>query len=154
MTSEKKNVEPLLFSAVVPLKPEAAFELFTTRMGRWWPLIDYSVSKVNAETCIVETFAGGRVFERSGTGEEFEWGRVLVMEKPHRLVMTWHPGGGPVTEVHVTFIASGTGTLVTLEHRKWEVFGEMAVEAREGYANGWPYVFAKRFVEAAQAENR
>jgi uncharacterized protein YndB with AHSA1/START domain len=70
--------------------------------------------------------------------------------------MTWHPGGSPeaATEVEVTFMPAGTGTLVTLEHRKWENLAEAAQAAHTGYANGWPYVFGQRFVQAAIAENR
>jgi uncharacterized protein YndB with AHSA1/START domain len=150
------KLEPLVFSATVPIKPDAAFDLFTSRMGRWWPLIDHSIYTVNAETCVVETFPGGRVYEKSRTGEIHEWGTVLIVDKPHRIVMTWHPGGGPeaATEVEVTFTPSGSGTLVTLEHRKWENLAEAAEAAHTGYANGWPYVFGQRFVQAANAENR
>ena len=150
------KLEPLVFSAVVPLKPAAAFDLFTTRMATWWPLIDHSVFTVNAKFCVIETVPVGRIFERSSTGEEHDWGRVLVAEKPHRIVMTWHPGGGPemATEVEVTFAPSGSGTLVTLEHRKWENLAEAASEAHTGYANGWPYVFGQKFVEAATAAGR
>jgi uncharacterized protein YndB with AHSA1/START domain len=146
------KLEPLVFSATVPIDPDAAFDLFTSRMGKWWPLIDHSIYTVNATFCVIEAFPGGRVFERSTTGEELEWGQVLVADKPHRLVMTWHPGGGPPTEVEVTFKPSGSGTLVTLEHRKWENLAEAAQEAHTGYANGWPYVFGQRFVQAAIAE--
>ena len=148
------KLEPLVFSATVPIKPAAAFDLFTSRMARWWPLIDHSIYTVNATFCVIEAVPGGRVFERSSTGEENDWGKVLVVDKPHRLVMTWHPGGGPATEVELTFIASGPGTLVTLEHRKWENLAEQAEAAHTGYANGWPYVFGQRFVEAANAENQ
>ena len=148
------KLEPLVFSATVPITPSAAYDLFTSRMATWWPLIDHSIYTVNATFCVIEPFVDGRIFERSSSGEEHEWGTVLVADKPHRLVMTWHPGGGRATEVEVTFAAAGTGTLVTLEHRKWENLAEAAVEAHNGYANGWPYVFGQRFVQAAVAENR
>lgn len=152
MTGKAAAVEPLVFSATVPIDPDAAFDLFTTRMGSWWPLIDHSIFTTAAKTCVVETFAGGRVYEEANNGDINLWGQVLVAERPRRIVMTWHPGGGPPTEVELTFAPAAKGTLVTLEHRKWEIFGEEAAAAREGYANGWPYVFGKRFVEAATAE--
>lgn len=43
----------------------------------------------------------------------------------------------PATEVEVTFTPDGDGTVVRLEHRHWERFGEEATEARSGYEGGW-----------------
>lgn len=142
-------VAPILFSLTVPLPPEKAFELFTARIAEWWPLSDHSILTERAAGCTIEPFAGGRVFEHSTDGEEHDWGKVLAFEPPHRVAMTWHPGGGPETEVEVRFTAADDGTYVELEHRGWEVFGEEAEAARAGYATGWPYVFGERFANAA-----
>ncbi len=140
--------EPIRMSATVPLSPAEAFDLFTERLHTWWPLDTHSVFQPNVETCVFEPHAGGRIVERSRTGEESIWGEVLAFERPHRFVVTWHPGGGPATEVEVKFTPSDDGTFVELEHRGWEVFAEPE-EARAGYAHGWPFVFGERFVEAA-----
>jgi uncharacterized protein YndB with AHSA1/START domain len=145
-------VAPIQMSVTVPLPPERAFELFATRIGEWWPLREgHSLTVERAAGCWIEPFAGGRVFERSIDGEEHDWGQVLVYEPPRRLAMTWHPGGGPATEVEVRFTPADDGTFVELEHRGWEVFGDEAEAARSGYANGWPYVFTERFAAAARS---
>ena len=137
-------------SVTVPLAPRDAFDLFTTRITEWWPLDKgHSLSADRAASCAIEPFAGGRVFERSLDGEEHVWGEVLAYEPPHRVAMTWHPGGGPATEVEVRFTPADDGTFVELEHRGWEVFGEQAEEARLGYLQGWPFVFGERFRSAA-----
>jgi len=139
-------------SVTVPLAPRDAFQLFTARIAEWWPLKGHSISDDRAEACFIEPFAGGRVYERSFDGDEHVWGEVLAYEPPHRVALTWHPGGGPATEVEVRFTAADDGTFVELEHRGWEVFGEQAAEQELRYANGWPVVFGVRFAEAAQAE--
>ena len=142
--------EPIRMSATVPLSPADAFDLFTERLHTWWPLATHSVFQPDVETCVFEPRAGGRIVERSRGGEESIWGEVLAYDRPHRFVVTWHPGGGPATEVEVTFTPSDDGTYVELEHRGWEVFAEPE-EARTDYTHGWPFVFGERFIAAARA---
>jgi uncharacterized protein YndB with AHSA1/START domain len=146
-------VEPLTFNVAVPLSQSDAFDLFTRRIHTWWPLATHSISEANVDSVRIEPFAGGRIVETSRAGEEHVWGEVLAFERPRRLLVTWHPGGGPPTEVQVTFTPAGDEeTRVELVHRGWEVFGEGAEEARSGYANGWPGVFGEHYVNAARTE--
>lgn len=142
-------VAPIQMSLTVPLPPEKAFELFTARMSEWWPLPAFSILAERAAGCTLEPFVGGRIFEHSAQGEEHDWGTVLAFEPPHRVAMTWHPGGGAQTELEVRFTAADDGTYVELEHRGWEVFGEAAEATREDYVTGWPYVLGERFAKAA-----
>ena len=142
------TIEPIHLTATVPLSPAEAFDLFTARMHTWWPLATHSVFESNAETCVFEPRAGGRVIERSRGGEESVWAEVLAYDPPHRFVVSWHPGGGPATEVEVRFTAADDGTYVELEHRGWEVF-EQPEEARGPYTQGWAFVFGERFTAAA-----
>jgi hypothetical protein len=142
--------EPIRMTATVPLTPGDAFDLFTARLHTWWPLATHSVFEGNVDTCVFEPRAGGRIVERSRSGEESVWAEVLEYDPPRRFLVAWHPGGGPATEVLVTFTPSDDGTYVELEHRGWEVF-EQPEEARAGYASGWPFVFGERFIEAARA---
>src|SRR5919197_160847 len=80
---------------------------------------------------LLEGRAGGRIAERSPTGEIADWGRVLTWEPPGRVAFTWHPEGGEATEVEVQFIPEGSGaTRVELEHRGWERLGPAAGERR------------------------
>lgn len=41
------------------------------------------------------------------------------------------------TEVDITFVAGGAGTLVRLEHRGWERLGAVADERRNRNRAGW-----------------
>jgi uncharacterized protein YndB with AHSA1/START domain len=142
--------EPIRMTVTVPLSPDDAFVLFTERLHAWWPLATHSVFQGDIETCVFEPRVGGRIVERSRTGEESVWAEVLEYERPRRFVVSWHAGGGPATVVEVTFTPSDDGTYVELEHRGWEVFARPD-EARAGYANGWPFVFGERFITAAAA---
>lgn len=142
--------EPIRMSATVPLSPADAFDLFTQRLHTWWPLATHGIFESDNETCVFEPRAGGRIVERSRNGEESVWAEVLEYERPHRFLVSWHPGGSSATIVAVTFTPSDDGTYVELEHRGWEVFAE-SDQTRADYANGWPFVFGQHFIEAARA---
>jgi uncharacterized protein YndB with AHSA1/START domain len=152
-------VEPIRIEFTVACSVERAFEVFTDRMGTWWPVRTHAVyaEEVDAGTAsgaaVLEGRVGGRIYERMADGREADWGRVLVWEPPRRLVMAWKPNTEPTppTEVEVRFRAAGEGTSVELEHRGWERLGNLAQEARSSYSSGWPPVldrFARAAVEA------
>jgi uncharacterized protein YndB with AHSA1/START domain len=127
---------------------QRAFEVFTGRIGSWWPRA-YRLTK--AEHLVLEPRVGGRWYERAANGEECDWGRVLVWEPPHRLVLSWQIGVGFAPEsdperasrVDVRFVEDGpTRTTVTLVHSEFERHGEGWESMREGvaYEGGWPGV--------------
>jgi uncharacterized protein YndB with AHSA1/START domain len=119
--------------------PETAFEVFTGRIGEWWPLEKFSVFGADATVA----FEGERIVERSASGEETIWGEVLDFEIAGRVRFTWHPGrpeSEEPTEVDVTFAADGDGTLVTLVHGGWDRLSEERRAGRVDYDNGWPLV--------------
>lgn len=130
-----------------------AFEVFTARIGSWWPLHAYSISLARAASCAIEPRVGGEVYEVRDDGERCPWGRVLAWEPPRRFVMTWHPGHDPATaqELEIRFSAEAGGTRVELEHRGWQALGGAAREARESYEGGWEAVLGRHFVEACGA---
>ncbi|MBD0330334.1 MAG: SRPBCC domain-containing protein [Thermoleophilia bacterium] len=133
-------------TVTVPLAPERAFELFTERIGEWWPLGRYSIRGDAAETAVFEPREGGRVYERTRAGEESEWARVLAYAPPSRFVLAWHVNPSrAATELEVRFTAADGGTRVDLEHRGWD-----SEESRSGYDGGWDEVLA-RYVAAAAA---
>jgi uncharacterized protein YndB with AHSA1/START domain len=151
-------LEPIRRSVSVPLKPAEAFDLFTERMGEWWPVethsraaSDFEGQGPGVERVEFQAREGGRVLEHLSNGEVLPWADVLAWEPPFRLVLAWKPNARPAppTEVEVRFSADGEGTRVDLEHRGWERLGDLAAEAREGYDTGWIPVLA-RLEEAAR----
>jgi uncharacterized protein YndB with AHSA1/START domain len=91
---------------------------------------------------VFEERVGGRIYERSRSGEESTWGTVTLWEPPHRVAFTWHPGRDPEKPgaIEVSFHPDGAGSRLELLHTGWESFGPLAVKARRGYAIGWAYV--------------
>ena len=75
---------------------------------------------------------------------------MLAWNPPHTVVFTWHPGRTTEStqEVEVTFTAVARGTQVDLVHGGWEKFGELAMQARDGYDTGWDYVLG-HYIERA-----
>jgi uncharacterized protein YndB with AHSA1/START domain len=123
----------------VDASPETAFAVFTERIGDWWPLGRYSIYGVQGTVA----FEDDRIVERSPAGEESVWGEILELEATARVRFTWHPGRAEdeePTEVEVTFVADGGGTLVTLVHSGWERVGDERRESRDAYDSGWPGV--------------
>jgi uncharacterized protein YciI/uncharacterized protein YndB with AHSA1/START domain len=139
------DVSPIRREVVVELTPHEAFELFTARIGDWWPLGELSVFGANGTVAFVE----GQIVETL-EGRTSVWGSVTEWEPGARVSFTWHPGRMPDREslVSVGFIARTSGqTLVLLEHSGWEVFDDPA-KARREYEQGWPTVLA-RYRDAA-----
>jgi uncharacterized protein YndB with AHSA1/START domain len=81
-------------SVDVAVPVETAFRVFTDQAGSWWPLAPKSVGQEEAVDLVYEPRVGGRVYERLESGDEHDWGEILVWEPPERLAFTWHPGRG------------------------------------------------------------
>jgi uncharacterized protein YndB with AHSA1/START domain len=78
-------------------------------------------------------------------------GRYLVVDAPHRLVLTWgHAGSDTVppgsTTVEITLTPSEDGTLLSVEHR------DLPAEQAPQHAIGWPH-FLDRLAKAAGGRN-
>jgi uncharacterized protein YndB with AHSA1/START domain len=118
---------------------EKAFRVFTEEVATWWPFEGHSVSDTEAETVVIEGRVGGRMFERSRSGEEFLWGTIQVWEPPHRFATTWHPGRDEQTaqELELRFSSEGAQTRVELEHRGWERLGDEGEPRARNYDEGW-----------------
>ena len=82
-------IEPIRLTLEVECAPEHAFRTWAERTSTWWPADHTTAGEPGLEICF-EPRAGGRIFERTADGREFDWGRVLAWEPPHRLVYTWH----------------------------------------------------------------
>jgi hypothetical protein len=129
-------------SVQVDASPAAAFETFTGGIDRWWPKATHSTFGEAAREVVFEPSAGGRVYERSDSGEEADWADVLAFDPPTRFVLRWrvNPERG-ATEVEVRFTAHEDGTLVELEHRGWDRVGDE--EGRANYDAGWDVVLGR-----------
>ena len=131
------DVPPIRREIVVDLDAREAFELFTARIGEWWPVARHSVFGEGASVA----FENGQIIETS-EGRTSEWGTVTEWEPGARVAFTWHPGATAqrASAVTVTFTArDDRRTLVVLEHSGWEVYDDPAAARRE-YENGWPNV--------------
>ena len=145
-------IEPLRISFQVECPAEHAFDVWTRRISTWWPL-SHSVTGERGLQIVLEPHVGGRIFERTTTGIEHEWGEVTLWEPPHRLGYMWHlrQDRADWTDVEITFrpIDAST-TLVEIEHRGWERLGARGPDARNANQAGWSGL-VPHFVEAVRA---
>ena len=150
---------PVRKSIIVKADATHAFEVFTDRIGSWWPH-SHSIGSSPQREVVIERRAGGRWYEIGEDGSECEWGDVLVWDPPGRLVLAWRIGAdwqyhaGLETEVEVTFVAEAAGTRVTLEHRRLERMGEAAqtLRAQVDSEGGWTGIMALYAAEASKAD--
>jgi uncharacterized protein YndB with AHSA1/START domain len=109
-----------VITVTVPVAPATAFDVFTQETDLWWRRgVQFRVAGRNPGTLAFEPKLGGRLFEQYGT-QVHESGRITVWEPPSRLEFEWRGsnfGPGEVTFVEVTFVATESGTRVTVEHR-------------------------------------
>lgn len=102
-----------------------AFEVFTARTANWWPH-ELSRSGNRDFTVALEPWVGGRVYERTWEGEEFDWAEVSAWEPPRRIGFRWHLHGPreDSTEVDVSFETDAGSTTVRLVHGGFARVGE------------------------------
>jgi DNA-binding transcriptional ArsR family regulator/uncharacterized protein YndB with AHSA1/START domain len=125
-------------SIVVDAPPARSFELFIDQ-ERWWPVETHHLAEPAGERAVLEPFVGGRWYERAHDGSETDWGRVLVFEPPHRILLSWHmssdwtyePNPALASEIEVTFVAEGCNrTRLVYEHRHLERYAKQAEQMR------------------------
>lgn len=144
---EHARVAPIREAVTVRGASERVFDLFTERMGTWWPIDAYSrvvneFADEGVEVTRLEFQArlAGSILEHLSDGRVLPWAEVVTWDPPRSVVMAWRPHSlpEPPTEVEATFTASEGGTLVEVEHRGWEAVSEGFREALyEIYARGW-----------------
>jgi hypothetical protein len=115
-----------------------AFTVWTARISAWWPA-DHTLSGATGLDVVLEPNVGGRIFERTPNGVEYDWGEVTVWEPPRRLGYLWHlrRDRADATEVEITFTERDGGTLVVIEHRGWDRLGALGPDWREANKGGW-----------------
>lgn len=138
-------------SVEVPVDPEAAFRLFTEHVDGWWRRGE-RYGGIHVLGHRFDGFVGGRFVELTVDGES-ELGVITCWEPPSRLGFTWRQGNwsdDELTYVEVSFRRSGTGTIVRLEHRGFELV-KSDVGCDVGYERGWAELLGW-FAEAALSE--
>ena len=132
-------IEPLRITFDVGRPAAHAFTVWTADIGRWWPA-DHTTTAEPGLQVTLEPEVGGRIYERTADGREFDWGEILVWEPPERFVYTWHLRRQPsdATEVEIRFVAtSPAATRVEIEHRGWERLGPDGPSWRDRNRGGW-----------------
>lgn len=134
---------------------ERAFRVFTQRLDTWWPR-EHHIGKAALKEAVLEPRAGGRWYEIGEDGSECDWGKVLVWEPPHRLVLAWQItsqwqfDAAFFTEVEVRFTAEGSAqTRVDLEHRQLERYADAAGVIKQQMDEGWAGTLA-RYTQVAE----
>lgn len=143
-------IEPLRITFRVACRPERTFELWTAHTSTWWPT-SHTVSVQSGVEIIIEPGVGGRIYERTPAGHEYDWGQITRWEPPNRLAYLWHlrQDRADATEVQITFAADERdGTSVSIEHRGWEGLGARGPERRQQNQRGWDSLLP-RFQAAA-----
>jgi len=145
--SQQATIAPVRQSVLVNVGIAHAFEVFTAGFDRWWPR-GHHLRDADLAEAVIEPRTGGRWYERGVDGGECDWGRVLVWDPPHRLVLCWAIGStfekptDPTTgsEIEVTFTAEDhESTRVQVEHRAFERHGDdgQAVRNAVSREGGW-----------------
>ena len=129
------TIAPVRKSIRVSASPAHAFDVFTSGLGRWWPL-DHGIGKTPRKAMVMETRLGGCWYELAQDGSRTDIGKIIVWEPPQRFVMTWDinsqwkPDTTISSEVEVRFIADGTeATRVELEHQERRRTGVLQAES-------------------------
>jgi hypothetical protein len=128
-------------SVMLPLAPLAAFELFTQKIGAWWPADRRHTQDPASEIFLLQS---GRFYERARDGHEVELGYVRSWELPSRILFDFFIATGPEkpTEVEITFAADEGGTRVTVIHRPKPSSEALWTERAPRYAHSWEVVLA------------
>jgi hypothetical protein len=132
-------LEPIRLTLDVACPRPRAFEVWTGRTSMWWPA-DHTVSGEPGLAVVVEPRLGGRIFERTPTGTEHDWGEVTIWEPPSRFGYLWHlrRDRADATDVEIRFIETGMdATRIEIEHRGWERLGAEGQTWRDRNRGGW-----------------
>jgi hypothetical protein len=144
-------IEPLRISVDVACPVEHAFAIWTTRIDAWWPDEHKATSEQGTEV-VLEPRLGGRLYERTASGIEHEWGEVTAWEPPTRLGYLWHirRDRSDATDVDIRFVPLAPDrTRVDVVHSGWDRLGAGGQDWRDRNTAGWDGVLPF-FVLAAQ----
>ena len=116
-----------------------AFDTWTERATSWWPPA-HTVSHEPGARIVFEPRVGGRIFERTASGREIEWGQIVEWDPPRRLRYLWRIAteAKNATDVEIAFSEVGEdGTRVDIEHGGWDRLGDIGESWRDANHAGW-----------------
>jgi uncharacterized protein YndB with AHSA1/START domain len=131
--------DAIAISFEVGCSAERAFDLWTNKIGTWWPA-DHTVTGGQDVAVVIEGAVGGRIYERTADGVERDWGLVTAWDPPRTLAYSWHLGrdSSDATAVTVCFVDVGEGRArIEIDHRGWEKLGVTANLWRDRNRAGW-----------------
>ncbi len=143
----------LTLSFTVACPVEHAFRTWTSRIALWWPP-SHTMTGEDHLDVVIEPSIGGRIYERTHSAREVDWGQVMRWEPPTRFAFRWHLGADSrlATDVELTFSPTGAGgTTIDLVHTGWDRLGADGPVRRERNTAGWTAVFA-HFARAADLD--
>src|SRR5215212_6529880 len=126
-------------TVVVRCSVDKAFRTWTEQINAWWPK-KHSRSGHPGTSIFMESLVGGRIYERTPEGVEYEWGKVTAWEPPRHFAYHWYLGSSPEqpTRVDVHFVAEGDGsTRVDVSHRGPELVGELWSRTSSIFDSAW-----------------
>lgn len=128
-------------AVVLDLAPDAAFELFTSRISEWWPADRRHTKGASSRIFLL---ASGRFFELASDGQEVELGKVTLWDEPHRIVLDFYIATGPdhPTVVEIRFDPEGPRTRVTISHGPRPESAHLWADRSPRYATSWSIVLA------------
>jgi uncharacterized protein YndB with AHSA1/START domain len=130
--------EPLRLDFHVACSPEHAFATWGERFALWWPRSHNASGEADARV-VLEPRVGGRIYERTASGRELDWGEIVAWEPPRRLAYLWHIrwARADATEVEISFTPDAHGTRVEIVHGGWDRLGAGAAAWRDRNPGGW-----------------
>ncbi len=151
---------PITKFVEVPLSQEEAYELFTQKMGQWWPLETRSITAHQQGTRALglscAPCAGGEIAEIAPDGTRHIWGHYVDCDAPYSVEIQFHMGQPKehATLLVVSFRPASDGrSIVKLLHTGWESYGEVADMMRDGYDAAWDEIFQSCFVAACRPKS-
>jgi uncharacterized protein YndB with AHSA1/START domain len=150
-------------SFTVPIRPEAAFALFVDSPASWWPA-EASLSEETFASIAIEKAPGGRLLEKDRHGNTLVLGRVLLIERPTRISLSWHvtadgglqPTATDASRLRISFHPSGTGgaTDVRFVHQNLANQPDWGQHLADRSApGGWPLVLDRYRTACAALRN-
>lgn len=141
------DLRPITHAYELRCARELAFDVFTRRIGEWWPAT-YTMNPATLRAVTLEPRVGGRLFATHRDEGEHEWGRVRLWEPGHRLAVSWTLAQPPEhpSELTVSFVEREGGCTVLLEHGGWSAANALS---RSKFSD-WPLIL-ERFAALAGA---